>query len=155
MASVCDLCHIKRLCEVNIFVFIMNFHFDSNTNYRDIALFFNAQFPYLRLYFFKQPHKNGTGSPKDTMIAHLGVACNAKKTCVYSVDENLTASDLEAWFQKEAGLYIQVFRKSGSAWLQTSVAGDSLTLKELNNKGREHEIAAEKPRDISEFREQP
>ena len=131
----------------------MKLQINDQTTFREINLFFHEQFPYLSLRFFEQPHQIGLGSAKADMVEDIG-APSLAKTCTFAIDADLTAGQLEKWFETEAGLYAQVFRKSGSVWLETTHSGDALSLTELNNKGREHEIATNPDREVPDFREQ-
>jgi hypothetical protein len=47
----------------------------------------------------------------------------------------MTVADLEFRLEKEYGLHIQVFRKSGNIWLETT-ATDNWTLDRQNQEGK-------------------
>ena len=51
-----------------------------------------------------------------------------------SISPTMTVSDLEQNFQDQFGLAVQVFRRSGNAWLETTVT-DSWTLDKQNKQG--------------------
>jgi propionyl-CoA carboxylase beta chain len=57
-----------------------------------------------------------------------------KNVHTIAVESNFSVSNLEQKFENELGLFIQVFRKSGNVWLETS-ATDSWTLAEQNEEG--------------------
>jgi len=132
----------------------MKLHIYSQTTFAEINRFFRSQFPYLQLRFFTEPQKEGEGSYALDMIHDVESACESPGAADFIADETLTSSQLESWFARELGLFVQVFRKSGGVWLETTKSGDNHTLAELNKKGREHEIKprAEVPK--SDFREQ-
>lgn len=132
----------------------MKLQIDSGTTYREIARFFHEQFPYLQLRFFRQPHKAGEGSARADMIADLNDTCNVSGIHVFEANAEQTAGELESWFSNSMDIHIQVFRKSGSVWLETVNSGDSLSLAELNAKGREHEIAVKNDSEPPDYREQ-
>lgn len=132
----------------------MKLQIDSNTTYREIAMFFHSMFPYLQLRFFTEPHKAGEGSARADMISTLDASCNVQGIHVYEARAEETAGDLETWFENALGLYIQVFRKSGDVWLETVTSSDSLTLVELNNRGREREIAIKQDTEPGDYHEQ-
>lgn len=132
----------------------MKLHIDAQTGFREISLFFHEQFPYLQLRFFTAPHAPGEGSARAGMIQNLDEACGARGSAAFSADASMTAGELETWFENELGLHVQVFRKSGSVWLETTAGGDNLTLAQLNTKGREHEIAPKSDSEPVDFREQ-
>lgn len=131
----------------------MKLQINKHTTYREINVFFHELFPYLTLRFFEKPHQTGAGSAKSEMIEDVDASCHAKQ-CTFFIDAALTAAELEKWFETEADLYVQVFRKSGCIWLETTHSGDALSLKELNNKGREHEVSSNTKREFPDFSEQ-
>lgn len=100
---------------------------------------FNGMFPYLKIEFFAKPHKIGAGSPKK-QITHgnktLGECRILHKKGFLTITPNMTVSELEQNFNDIYGLSVQVFRKSGNAWLETTVT-DAWTLKEQNKQGEE------------------
>ena len=106
-------------------------------------------FHYLKIEFFKEKHQEGIGSEKKKMyddkslklIDIQGVNQHGK-IAMYGKE---TVQDLEAAFEQKYGLYIQVFRKSGNVWLETSTT-DRWTLDQQNEEGRslQEELKAEK-----------
>ena len=51
------------------------------------------------------------------------------------VSRQTRVSELESQFEKEFGLYVQVFRKSGRVWLETT-ATDNWTLEQQDEEGK-------------------
>ena len=100
---------------------------------------FNEMFPYLRLEFFSKPHEAGGGSPKK-MMKHpsktLGECRTIHKSGSISITPGMTVSNLEQNFRNVYGLSVQVFRRSGKAWLETTVT-DGWTLEEQNSQGED------------------
>ena len=98
---------------------------------------FNNAFPFLRIEFFSKPHKPGGGSSKK-LIKHssvtLGECRTIHNTGSISITEEMTVTELEQRFSDVYGLGVQVFRKSGNVWLETTVT-DGWTLKEQNDQG--------------------
>jgi hypothetical protein len=98
---------------------------------------FNQQFPYLKLEFFSKPHSIGGGSPKKIMKAPsktLGECRTIHDSGTITITPQMTVADLEQNFKDVYGLSVQVFRKSGKVWLETTVT-DSWTLEEQNRQG--------------------
>lgn len=98
---------------------------------------FNTIFPFLKIEFFIDPHVMGKGSAKNKMInnaTQIGDIQKIKDVHTIALESNFSVSNLEQKFESELGLYIQVFRKSGNVWLETS-ATDSWTLAEQNEEG--------------------
>ncbi|MBX3163553.1 MAG: hypothetical protein KF900_03675 [Bacteroidetes bacterium] len=100
---------------------------------------FNDEFPYLKIEFFSKPHKIGGSSPKKLMMESsktLGECRTVHKSGTISIVPQMTVGELEQNFKDMFGLWVQVFRKSGRVWLETSVT-DNWTLEKQNTKGEE------------------
>ncbi len=100
---------------------------------------FNKLFPYLKLEFFSKPHTKGGGTSKE-FIKHNSKTLEECRTLhnsgEISVVPQMTVSELEQNFGDVYGLGVQVFRKSGRSWLETTVT-DNWTLEEQNRQGEE------------------
>ena len=100
---------------------------------------FNSYFPFLKLEFFKVPHKIGEGSAKNLLLDSnklvRDVRSNRPASHLEFRDE-MTVNQLELLIYSNFGLAAQVFRKSGNVWLETS-ATDNWTLLQQNNEGAE------------------
>lgn len=117
----------------------MRIHIRSNDTLEVLQKSFNATFPYLKLEFFSRPHQSGGPTEKQFMINPKRTvdSCNpALAETVLTIPLAMTVQELESIFQNELGLYIQVFRKSGRVWLETT-ATDSWTLQKQNTEGQE------------------
>ncbi len=98
---------------------------------------FTSVFPFLKLEFFSKPHTQGGASPKKLMknSSHtLGECRTIHNNGNISITPQMTVNDLEQRFSDVYGLSVQVFRKSGSSWLETTVT-DAWTLEEQNQQG--------------------
>lgn len=100
---------------------------------------FNTTFPYLKLEFFSKPHKPGGASPK-TLIKNNSITLGECRTVHHKGDitiiPEMTVFDLEQNLSDVYGLGVQVFRKSGKTWLETTVT-DNWTLAEQNKQGED------------------
>lgn len=99
---------------------------------------FNELFPYLKIEFFSLPHKLGEGTLKKNIKNSnktLGECRTIHKNGVLTIYSTMTVWDLEQLFNDTYGLSVQVFRKSGKAWLETTVT-DRWTLEEQNEEGK-------------------
>ena len=98
---------------------------------------FNILFPYLKIEFFSKPHKAGGGSPKN-LIKHNSKTLQECRTIhnngEITITPALTVAELEQRFQDVYGLSVQVFRKSGKVWLETTLT-DGWTLDQQNTQG--------------------
>jgi hypothetical protein len=100
---------------------------------------FNQVFPYLRLEFFSKPHKKD-GATSKKFVKHnsktLGECRTIHNTGEITIVPGMTVSELEQGFGDVYGLGVQVFRKSGKTWLETTVT-DNWTLEEQNLQGED------------------
>ena len=98
---------------------------------------FTKAFPYLKVEFFAKPHVAGGGSAKKLMknsSKTLGECRTIHNTGKITITPQMTVTDLEQRFSDVYGLGVQVFRKSGKVWLETTVT-DGWTLEQQNNQG--------------------
>ena len=100
---------------------------------------FGEMFPYLKIEFFAKPHKQNGSSPKKLM-KHPGKTLGECRTIhnkgIITITAQMTVADLEQNMNDVYGLSVQVFRKSGNAWLETTVT-DNWTLEQQNHQGEE------------------
>ena len=100
---------------------------------------FQSHFPFLKLEFYHSEHEVGQGNPDENKIDSaltIGEIRNSNKSGDLSIHGNLKVSTLEESFHDTYGLNVQVFRKSGDLWLQTTVT-DEWSLSEQNETARE------------------
>ena len=113
---------------------------DDNTLLSDIQKEFNSHFPYLKLEFFEfdisgkivnsKEHLIKNNQQPINMIRHIHLGGHI------SMNGHQKVSTFEQHFKENFGVNVQVFRKSGNTWLQTTTT-DSWTLAEQNKKGEE------------------
>jgi len=119
---------------------------------------FSAAFPFLKLEFFTRPHDKGRPTEKQFMLNTKRTidSCNPKLSdATVMIPTAMTVQELESVFQERLGLYIQVFRKSGRVWLETT-ATDDWSLFKQNEQGQElsfHDNST--PEDLPDYHEQP
>jgi len=100
---------------------------------------FSEVFPYLKLEFFSKPHKPGNASPKKFMKSSsktIGECRTVHSNGTMTILPKMQVLDLEKGFSDTFGLSVQVFRKSGNAWLEVTSTG-GWTLEEENRVGEE------------------
>lgn len=123
----------------------------------DLQKEFNDAFPYLKLVFFKHAHDAYEGSPaKDILNQPERMLSKVEKKPhegVLYIEPEMPVWQVERLFKEEFGLFVQVFRKSGSLWLETSVT-DDLTLEQQNAKGKASEHVQWEEEEIKDYREQ-
>ncbi len=108
---------------------------------------FTGMFPYLKLEFFSKPHKVGAPSSKKIIKSPsktLGECRVIHNKGSLTITPQMTVAELEQAFGDVYGLSVQVFRKSGRVWLETTVT-DGWTLEKQNSQGEN--LSAEKTKD--------
>lgn len=130
----------------------MKIFIDDTLTIQQVQREFSSRFPYLRLEFFSKPHKEGAGSEKRDMLDNSTSLsdCRLKKEGELSISPEMTVAQLEKLFRDNYRLYVQVFRRSGKLWLETT-ATDNWTLKYQNEQGQELSSGALRPDDSEEF----
>lgn len=115
----------------------MNITISNTKTIRDIQSEFNSLFPYLKIQFFRKSHHEFEGSHKKDILPDSTVlyALSTSNGSI-SIDKSQTVAEVENLFKKHFGLNVQVFRKSGSSWLETTVT-DGWTLEKQNQEGME------------------
>jgi len=99
---------------------------------------FNAGFPFLKLEFFRHSHKPKAGNPREDQLPPESLLEGVVMDHGHKIEitESMTVTLLEQLFQDYFGLSVQVFRKSGKSWLETTLT-DDWTLKKQNDEGLE------------------
>lgn len=117
----------------------MQLHIKSDRYIWELQKDFNLEFPYLKLEFFSRPHSANQPSPAKKIIsAQHRISELAKKPLsdILPISESMSVANLESAFLNQYGLSVQVFRKSGNIWLETTMT-DSWSLKQQNDHGKE------------------
>jgi hypothetical protein len=99
---------------------------------------FSLVFPYLKLEFFKKPHYSVTGRLRRYLHddnTRLSTISTRITPGLITLISQMKVGELESMFETDYGLHVQVFRKSGNVWLETT-ATDSWTLEQQNEEGR-------------------
>lgn len=110
---------------------------NDNSKIGSIQEEFNSMFPYLKLEFFTKSI-NSSGISTNKMIKNAGRTLGECRTIqnsgVVTITPEMTVADLENNFRSVYGLSVQLFRKSGKGWLETSFT-ESWSLEEQNSQG--------------------
>lgn len=117
----------------------MKIEINDNRKVYAIQEEFNKAFPFLKLEFFSKPHKKGGASPKQFVTESsklVGDCRTIHESGEISITPQLTVGELEERFASVYGLSVQVFRKSGKVWLETTET-DNWTLEKQNDEGKE------------------
>ncbi len=100
---------------------------------------FNRGFPYLKIEFFSKKHKKGEGSQRKDLKKDNSKISDCRKSDnngIITITGNEKVSEIEKIFQETFGLSVQIFRKSGRVWLETT-STDDWTLKKQNSQAEE------------------
>jgi hypothetical protein len=117
----------------------MHLHIAPNRLISDIQKEFNEAFPFLKIEFFKT-----RSFTRSDFMAHQIIPAQRKigdgQLAITDGDievvEEMKVMDLEKIFKDQFSLAMQVFRKSGNLWLETTMT-DNWTLQQQNDHGRE------------------
>lgn len=116
----------------------MTLKINTDTTIQNIQLRFQIAFPFLKIEFSDKPHKTGEsitgGHWYDPSIPILSIA-KKPHTGTIQIQPWHKTGHVEDLFQKNFGLYPQVFRKDRGEWIQTA-GTDMFTLDEQNEIGR-------------------
>ena len=107
---------------------------------------FNDKFPFLKIEFYEKKHAIGEGSEKTEKIDPGKIIAEVRSkhnTGDLSINGHLKVKSLEKHFADDYGLSVQVFRKSGDLWLQTT-STDEWTLSDQNEHGQQSVTNKEK-----------
>ena len=98
---------------------------------------FNNAFPFLKIEFYKKT--NGKAGFKarqhineSVLLDKVGISAEG----TIRIADNMTVGELENIFKDQFGANVQVSRKSGSLWLETTLT-DKWTLLQQNEQGKE------------------
>jgi hypothetical protein len=90
---------------------------------------FSDIFPFLKIEFFKKSHNTFGGNSNKEIISKTD-SIKIKEIGEIFITESMTVNELEQRFKTQFGLNIQIFRKHGKTWIETTVTDNwSLTNK--------------------------
>ena len=105
----------------------------------DVQKEFNKVFPFLKLEFFNNKSFSNAGYSSKNIIPQTQQVGSGKLHSIngeIEIDGEMKVTELENIFKDKFNLAVQVFRKSGNLWLETTMT-DNWTLQQQNNHGRE------------------
>jgi len=117
---------------------------NAHKKLKEIQEEFQEKFPYLKIEFYAGHHTAGEGSPvKEALDPQLTIeeVRTVRKEGNLFIRGDMEVETVEQKFYEEYGLNVQVFRRSGKLWMQTS-ATDQWTLDKQNRKGGHSEALA-------------
>ncbi|MDZ4682585.1 MAG: hypothetical protein SGI94_19245 [Saprospiraceae bacterium] len=118
---------------------------------------FSDAFPGLKIVFFSKPHRAYKGSAAKFLVQEKDMPLKQLspniKSGTLTLEPTTQVKELERLFEEEYYLHVQIFRKSGRTWLETSVT-DDLTLEEQQVKAANSENVHQEFVDPMDYREQ-
>lgn len=108
----------------------------ENNTIHEVQQAFSREYPFLKLEFYKAT--NGTVQPIKKHLPHstLLQAAGLKKGGEIDIYKEMTVEELEKCFRLLFGLNVQVSRKAGVIWLETTMT-DGWSLQKQNEHGRQ------------------
>lgn len=103
----------------------------------DIQKEFNKHYPYLKIEFYNKSHEKNHLSPSSEIIdpgSRIRSMGLKEDFAHINITKDRKVSQVEADFEKDMGLFVQVFRKAGNVWIGTSRT-DGWTLERQNEEG--------------------
>jgi len=98
---------------------------------------FTNAYPFLKLEFYRNmTGRTGSAVRQNLIKSDLLNAAGNQKEGELEITDSMTVGQLEQAFYDKFGMMVQVSRKSGSIWLETTMT-DNWTLKQQNEHGRE------------------
>lgn len=136
----------------------MQLNISSDVTMGELQAAFAEAFPGLKLAFFTKPHRAYKGSAAKYLVQKKDMPLRDlspnMKSGYLLVEPDMVVWQLERLFEEEYGLHVQVFRKSGRIWLETSVT-DDLTLEQQMAKAAASENIQQRFVEPMDYREQP
>ena len=124
----------------------MVLHISGETSIIEVQKDFNGEYPYLKIEFFKnldvRQHSYSAQMRFSPKVKIKDARYKNQQEGEIEIADTMSVNDLENKFMDLFGLSVQVFRKSGNLWLETTIT-DSWTLKQQNDNGKE--ISGNKP----------
>lgn len=129
----------------------MILYISSYKTISDIQEDFNAAYPFLKIEFYQTAGKPGLAGRqklnKTSSLATTGMRAEGE----LEINDTMTVGQLEKTFRDKFGITVQVSRKSGTLWLETTMT-DNWTLKQQNGHGKELSEPLQKNNAIDEDR---
>jgi hypothetical protein len=117
----------------------INFHINKDYSIKELQEKFSSIYPFLKIIFFKNEHDSRSVTSKSVMYSPAIILHDINKKFSegeLEIDDSMTVNKLESKIFEQFGLSVQVCRKSGNLWLETSLT-NHWTLKEQNDHGTE------------------
>jgi hypothetical protein len=127
--------------------FLMNLRIAPTRLISDLQKDFNNAFPFLKLEFFRNRNQQLPAFTFQQILPYNNRIAEGQTAITdgdIEVNPDMKVKDLEKIFKDQFSLAVQVFRRSGNLWLETTMT-DNWTLRQQNEHGRE--ISTDKKKD--------
>jgi hypothetical protein len=131
----------------------MQLHVAPQVLISEIQKEFNNNFPYLKIEFFSTNKKKGNEPTGQVLIPGnktIGEIKTQIRESFVQLANKMKVKELEQLFAEQFALPVQVFRKSGTLWLETTMT-DEWTLQQQNEHGRELSSVAKEKREKEDY----
>lgn len=121
----------------------MKLRINSETKIKEVQKEFSKAYPFLKIEFYKKPHAEKELIHKKFRLNPDKIVSKEStsfKPSEIDIRKNKTVAELENEVYEKLGISMQVSRKSGNIWLETSFTDDR-TLEMQNIQGRDMSIA--------------
>jgi hypothetical protein len=109
----------------------------KTTTINDLQQGFSLEYPFLYLGFYRFVEGRLGSSVRQRIIKSLSLgSIGVKREGVIDITNSITVRSLEEAFRQQFGLHVQVSRKSGTVWLETTMT-NNWTLLQQNTHGRD------------------
>lgn len=98
---------------------------------------FNRVYPYLKIDFFRLSEGRLAAEVRQKVARSASLrSAGLRRDGEIRIDDTMTVAEMEREFKRLFNANVQVSRKSGSIWLETTMT-DSWTLRQQNDRGKE------------------
>ncbi|HEY6502798.1 MAG TPA: hypothetical protein VIZ28_02375 [Chitinophagaceae bacterium] len=112
----------------------MVLHISKDRTLKEVQDEFTNGYPFLRIEFYRNSEP---GFARRHLKSFMPlIAAGLKQNGELEIYDLMTVGQLENAFREKFGLPVQVSRRSGTIWLETTMT-DNWTLKQQNDHGRE------------------
>ncbi len=115
----------------------MELRIEKGSFLKDLQKEFNLVYPYLKIEFFRiSIQMDDEKKPRNEKpnLVPVNISERFSKTATINMEGKTTALQLENQFVEKIGLYIKLFRKSGSLWIETTLT-ENWSLEKQNEEG--------------------
>ena len=117
---------------------VMHIHIHDETTLHEIRQVFSDYYPFLKLEFYKTPHRAFAASPDEKLLNHQLKMKEIRKVHtdgLLEIHPTQTVGTLEKELRERFDLFAQVCKIEKGSWVQTT-GMDTFTLKEVNELSR-------------------